>query len=234
MRILGISSLDDYRAQLERDPSEWAELDAMCRITISRLYRDHAVYEYLATEILPARARAAVAEGRNVVRVWSAGCASGEEPYSVAIVWHLRVAPDHPGVGLDLLATDADEEILARARRATYDEGSLRELEPRLREVALMEDGSSFAVVPELRGGITFQCQDLRRAMPDGSFDLVLCRNLLLTYFDERVQRELLAQIVARLAPGGALVVGSREHMPADIVGLASRIPGIFVSSSGL
>jgi chemotaxis protein methyltransferase CheR len=229
MTALGLCTLDDYRARLEADPGEWARLDAMCRITISRLYRDRAVYELLASSILPERARAAAREGRAAVRVWSAGCASGEEPYSVAIVWHVEVAPAHPGVGLELVATDADDEVLARALRATYAEGSLRELDPRLREAALLSEGPLFTVRPELRAGVTFLRQDLRHAMPDGPFDIVLCRNVLLTYVDEAKQRPILAQVVARLLPGGALVVGSRETMPEGIDGLDPRIPGVFL-----
>ena len=230
MTALGLAALEDYRAHLERDPSEWARLDAMCRITISRLFRDRAVYELLSAAILPERASAALREGRRVVRVWSAGCASGEEPYSVAIVWHVDVAPAYPGVELEVLATDADDELLARARRATYGEGSLRELDARLRAAALVPEGSLLTVRPELRAGITFRCQDLRKAMPDGPFDVVLCRNVVLTYVEEARHRSLLERIVARLLPGGALVVGSRETMPAGITGLEAepRAPGVF------
>jgi chemotaxis protein methyltransferase CheR len=228
MAVLGLGALDDYRAHLEADPSEWARLDAMCRITISRLYRDRPVYDLLTREILPERACVALRERRAAIRVWSAGCASGEEPYSVAIAWHVDVAPAYPGVGLELIATDADDDLLARARRATYEEGSLRELDARLREAALLSDGDVHAVRPELRAGITFRAEDLRHAMPDGPFDVVLCRNVLLTYIDEPKQGPLLDQLVARVFPGGVLVVGSREALPPGTLGLVPRIPGVF------
>ncbi|HSO36199.1 MAG TPA: CheR family methyltransferase, partial [Labilithrix sp.] len=129
---------------------------------------------------------------------------------------------------LELLATDADEDLLARARRATYGEGSLRELDARLREAAFTPHGPLYTVRPELRAGITFVCQDLRYAMPDGPFDVVLCRNVLLTYVEEAKQRALVEQMIARIAPGGALVVGSRETMPAGVAGLEARLPGVF------
>jgi chemotaxis protein methyltransferase CheR len=225
---LGLASLADYRARLEADASEWPRLDAMCRITISRLYRDRAVYDLLGAEILSERAEVAAREGRASVRVWSAGCASGEEPYSVAIVWHVDVAPSHPGIGLELLATDADAALLARAHRATYAEGSLRELDPRRRAAAFVQEGALFKLRPQLCAGITFETQDLRRAMPDGPFDVVLCRNVLLTYIEESKQPALLAEIVDRVLPGGALIVGSREAMPGAVAGLELRIPGVF------
>ncbi len=234
MSSLGLATLEAYRALLERDRTEWSRLDAMCRVTISRLYRDRAMYERLATEILPERARVAIREKRDVVRVWSAGCASGEEPYSIAIAWHVDVAPHFPGVSLEVVATDVGEEVIARASRATYEEGSVRELEARLRAAALLEEGAMFRVRPELRRYVTFRCEDLRKVMPDGPFDLVMCRNLLLTYIDDERQGELLDRIVSRLAPAGLLVVGRRERMPDGAIpraGLSPRGDGIFAVS---
>lgn len=227
---LGLGDLDAYRARLASDPTEWAVLEAMCLIPISRLYRDRAVYDRLAFEILPERARLAAREGRSKVRIWSAGCASGEEPYTLAMVWHRDVAPAYPGIGIDILATDAGEGMLARARRGAYGAGSVRELPARLRDVAMAREGSLFVVRDEIRDGVTFRREDLRRVMPDGPFDVVLCRNVLLTYIDEREQRPLLEQLVARLLPGGTLVVGSRETMPADLPSLTKVAAGVYVT----
>jgi chemotaxis protein methyltransferase CheR len=227
---LGLADLDAYRTRLESDPSEWPVLEAMCRIPISRLYRDRAVYDLLANEILPERARVAVREGRSTIRIWSAGCASGEEPYTIAMVWHVGVAPRFPGLGIEILATDADDGMLARARRGAYGSGSVRELPAGLRDVAMEREGSLFVVRDELRAGITFRRQDLRRAMPDGPFDVVLCRNMLLTYIDEREHRPLLEQLIARLFPGGTLVVGSRETMPADLPSIEKVAAGVYVA----
>jgi chemotaxis protein methyltransferase CheR len=227
---LGLADLASYRARIEHDGAEAARLEAMCRIPISRLYRDAEVFDLLANELLPERARIAEREHRSAVRVWSAGCASGEEPTTIAIVWHLEVAPSHPGLDLELLATDADEGMLARAERGAYGPGSVRELPSRLRDQALVREGSLFVVRPELRRGVTFRREDLRTSMPDGPFDVVLCRNMLLTYIDERQHLPLLQAIVARLLPGGVLVVGSKEAMPAGLVGLARRGPGVFVA----
>jgi chemotaxis protein methyltransferase CheR len=236
---LGLADLEAYRARLETDASEWAHLEAMCRIPISRLYRDAAVFDRLAFEILPERARAAEREGRANVRVWSAGCASGEEPYTLAMIWRCDVAPSHPTLGLDLVATDADETMLARARRGAYGAGSVRELPSRLREHALRleRDGAVFVVDDELRAAVRFEQQDLRRAMQEGPFDVVLCRNMLLTYIDEKQQPALLEALVRRVMPGGALVVGARETMPTSpavaALSLVSRAPGVFLVADG-
>ncbi len=227
---LGLGDLAAYRAFIEREPDEVVVLEAMCRIPISRLYRDAEVFDLLANELLPERARIAEREGRSAVRVWSAGCASGEEPTTIAILWHVDIAPVHPSVSLDLIATDADEGMIARAERGAYGPGSVRELPPRLRERALRREGGLFVVQPELRRGVTFRREDLRRSMPEGPFDLILCRNMLLTYIDERQHLPLLEELVARLRPGGILVVGRRERMPDGLGGLELRGAGVYIA----
>jgi chemotaxis protein methyltransferase CheR len=83
---LGLDSLAEYRSLLERDPDEWRRLDAMTDITISRFYRDRAVYDFLRSEMLPTLIERARRAGRSTVRVWSAGCANGEEPYTLTII----------------------------------------------------------------------------------------------------------------------------------------------------
>lgn len=232
---LGLPDLAAYRRYLEAEvsPDEWAIVDGMCRIPISRLYRDAAVFDLLATELLPERARVAEREGRHAVRVWSAGCASGEEPYTVAMVWRFDVAPAHPGLALDLVATDADDGMLERARRGAYGASSVREVPPRLRDLALRREGSQFLVRDEVRASVRFERQDLRLALQEGPFDLVLCRNMLLTYVDEAQHGPLLLALARRVRPGGAIVVGSREVLPEQLDSsrftLDARAPGVLV-----
>jgi chemotaxis protein methyltransferase CheR len=208
---LGLApDLAGYRARLEVDPNEWSVLDEMCRITISRLYRDHDVMDVLKGEILPRAAERARPEGRSV-RIWSAGCASGEEPYTIALLWQLAVAPRHPGVAISILASDVDAALVERARRGAYEEGSLREVPAVLRDLGLRRENEAFVVNDLLRRDITFEVRDIRKDMPEGPFDIVLCRNVAFTYFAEDVQREVGARLVARIVDEGALVVGAKE-----------------------
>src|SRR5690606_19542978 len=90
---LELQSLDEYRARLAGDPEEWAVLDSMCRITISRLHRDKGVFQTLTDVVLPAIAQRAKKEDREAT-CWSAGCASGEEIYTLKIVWNALVSPN--------------------------------------------------------------------------------------------------------------------------------------------
>jgi chemotaxis protein methyltransferase CheR len=220
---LGLKTLSEYREHLQTDPAEWFTFERMCRIPISRFYRDHAVFEVLATVILPERAR----EGRTV-RVWSAGCASGEEPYTIAILWDLEIAANTP---IEIVATDAEEHMIERARRGCYPGGSVRELPERLRGRAFRREEQLFCVRDEHRGAISFRCEDLLRTMPDGPFDIILCRNLAFTYFDEPTQRVIAAGMIARLQPGGALVIGAHETLPPGVE-LEERAHSVFVTSS--
>lgn len=212
---LGLPDLGAYREHLLAHPEEWAALERLTPITISRFHRDPAVFAALGDEVLPALAHAAQAAGRPRLRAWSAGCASGEEPASLALLWSLVLAEAHPGVRLDVLATDVADAVLARARRATYEAGSLRELPPAWVQGGFeRRAGGELALRAEHRALVTVRRHDVRAPPPEGPFDLVLCRNLAFTYFAADVQRAVLASLAAALRPGGALVVGLHERLP--------------------
>lgn len=221
LRDLGLTDGAAYAAYLEAHPAEWARLDAMCRISISRFWRDRGVFEALAEHVLPDLAQSAERSGTAALRVWSAGCASGEEPYSLSILWSSRLASRFPAVALDIVASDADAGLLARAARAVYPRGCVRELPATLVAAAFEDCDGALRLRAAYRSPVRFLCQDIRQAMPDGPFDLILCRNLAFTYFDAGLQRELLAGLTDRLRPGGYLVVGAHEALPQPTAGFA-------------
>jgi chemotaxis protein methyltransferase CheR len=220
LNALGLPNVPAYRAYLEGHPAEWPALDALCRISISRFYRDKGVFQRLERDVLPQLARTAAARGDEGVRCWSAGCAAGEEPYTLAMLWRLRLAPQFPAIGLKILATDADPQAIERAAKACYRAGSLKELPGDLRAAALVPAAGGFSVREAFREPVSFREQDLRVAAPDDRFHLVLCRNLAFTYFDDALQRETVRRIEERLCPEGALVIGRRERLPDGISGL--------------
>jgi chemotaxis protein methyltransferase CheR len=158
-----------------------------------------------------------MAEAREA-RIWSAGCASGEEPYTLKVLWNLEVRPRFSDASLDLIATDMDETLLDRARRACYPAASLRELPPELIAGAFTEGNGCRCLRPAHRQGIQFLRQDVRQEAPPGPFDLVLCRNLAFTYFAGSLQEAVLERIAAALAPQGVLVIGGHEHLPGSTV----------------
>jgi chemotaxis protein methyltransferase CheR len=144
MSELGIDDFADYRSRLAADPPEWQVLDECCHITISRFFRDRGVFESLRRRVLPDIAARAGAEQR-AARIWCAGCASGEESYTLKILWDLEVAKLYPGVSLSIVATDIDEAMLACAREGCFKATSLHELPPHLTEQASSGWGHSFA-----------------------------------------------------------------------------------------
>jgi chemotaxis protein methyltransferase CheR len=219
---LELGDFDDYRARLEADPSEWRNFDDCCHITISRFYRDRGVFDALRRRVLPDIAARAEAEGRDA-RIWSAGCASGEEPYTLRILWDLEVADRHPAVSLAITATDIDRTMLTRAQRGCYAKTSLRELPAQLVAQAFDAVGLQYCVKPRHRG-IEFLEQDLKSQAPNGRFDLILCRYLAFTYFAPALQRQVLGRMVERLLPRGYLAIGTHETLPAT-AGLAPLDP---------
>jgi len=215
---LGLGSLPAYRGYLEQHPEEWEELDALCRVTISRFYRDRGVFEQLTARVLPRIAEAAQQREERRIFCWSAGCCSGEEAYSLRIAWELQAAGPYPGMALQVLGTDADAELLQRARAARYSASSLKELSPELRQAAFEVEGDHFTLKPAFKQHTRFEQQDIRRIMPEGPFDLIMCRNFVFTYFDEQLQAELLTQIKSRLRADGVLILGSHEASPSGAV----------------
>ena len=223
IRSLGLADVHAYRAYLEAHETEWRHLDTLCRIPLSRFWRDREVFDRLATRALPALARLASARGDPAVRAWSAGCASGEEPYSLRLAWSLQAGAGPAGPGIAILATDADETMLARARAGLYQRSSLRNLPADLVERAFEPRDDLCEIRSEYRRGIAFLRQDIREEMPEGPFDLILCRNLVFTYFAAEMQRTLLAALTARLRTDGLLVIGTGETPPEPHPGLVPR-----------
>ncbi len=219
-KALGLPGLPAYRDYLEQHPAEWEMLDRLCAITISSFYRDKAVFDFLGAVLLPKLARDAAARGARDVRALSIGCASGEEPYTLVLAWRYCVAPTVPGITLQIVATDVLKELLNRAQRACYPFSSLKLLPEAWRTQAFARTAGGYCLRTEYRQEVEFVQQDVRAALPDGHFSLILCRNLVFTYFDESAQRPILERLLTRLLPGGALVVGRRETLPTGVEGL--------------
>lgn len=213
MQELSLPDVAAYRTYLEAHPDEWSVLDSFCRITISRFYRDRGVFDVVRDDVLPRLAAVAGWDGKEV-RCWSVGCASGEEIYTLKLIWNLCLQPQFPGVLLRILGTDADPAVLARAGEACYAAGSLKELSADWISAAFTHSEELFCLLPEFRDNIELQLQDIRCESPPGEFHLILCRNLVFTYFDEPLQREILDRLIDKLLPGGFLVTGKSEQLP--------------------
>jgi chemotaxis protein methyltransferase CheR len=223
MAELELRDVAAYRALLETHPEEWTRLDGLSRISISRFYRDQGVWRTLEREILPRLADRARARGETRLRIWSAGCASGEEPCTLALLF----AFSHGGLtecAPEILAPDSDPHLLDRARRACYPATSLRDVPERWR-AAFDPFGEEHCLRADYRRPVRFLEQDIRHAFPEGRFDLILCRNLVFTYFETSLQAEIAKRLAARLTPGGYLLLGIHESLPEPVPALAQERP---------
>jgi chemotaxis protein methyltransferase CheR len=229
IRELGLDDLGAYRRRLDVDPAEWRAFDECCHITISRFFRDQGVFEVLRERVLPDIATRVVHEKR-AARIWSAGCASGEEPYTLKIILDREVACSVSGAPASIVATDIDETVLARACRGCFEPTSLRELAPHLLSEAFDRVGAFYCIKPQHRAGVEFLHQDLRSEAPAVLFDVILCRYVAFTYFAEPLQHQVLARIMDRLTPHGYLVIGTHEKLPSVEPALQSLVgaPQIF------
>jgi chemotaxis protein methyltransferase CheR len=215
---LELADLAAYSIYLERQPDEWAVLESLTRVTISRFNRDRGVFAFLGHEVLPVLAAGVVAQGADAMQMWSAGCASGEEPYTLSIIWQLELACRFPTLAIRILATDVDDSVLARARRGCFTASSLTELPERSRAAAFADEDRLYCIREPFKRPVTVARHDVRSGPPDGGpYDLVLCRNLAFTYFGTHQQRATATCLAGALRTGGALVLGAHEALPAGL-----------------
>jgi chemotaxis protein methyltransferase CheR len=219
---LQMDSVAQYQSLLECGlaETEWAGLDRLCRISISRFYRDKRVFQRLEQELLPRLQHQVLARNDRPLRIWCIGCASGEEPYTLALM--SRFTPSLSHRSLYIVATDADTHLLTRARRACYPASSLREL-PNPWRVAFDIRNGEFCLQSKYREAVSFSEQDIRQQSADGVFDLILCRNLVFTYFVPALQIEIARRLADVMLPGGLLLLGAHETLPEPLPALEAE-----------
>jgi len=212
MQAMGCRHVDDYLERLRGSP----ELALTCRelltVSVSRFFRDPELWGYLGRDVMPRLAAA----GRPV-QAWSAGCAGGEEVYSLRLAWEQAGSAAVP---FNLTATDLNPANLERARTGVFPRGALKQVPPRLLETYFekVPRKRQYAVVPELKAGIQWQVHDLLSPPPPlPTVDLLLVRNNLLTYEREPRKTAALEALVATLSERGLLVIGRNETLPATV-----------------
>lgn len=219
-RVLGLHDIAEYRERLQSDPSEWDVLQTCCTIPISRFYRDRSVFEALEHAVLPTLASNASARGDVALECWSAGCASGEEAYTLSILWRLRLAERYPRLELRVFATDIEPTLLTRASTACYRASSLKGLPPTWRDAAFERGDDRFYLRAAFRASVRRVRDDLRTSLPTQRLDLILCRNVVFMYFSPDLQARVARELVGRLHLGDAFVIGLHERLPGGVAGI--------------
>jgi two-component system CheB/CheR fusion protein len=210
MAEVSAGSFADYADYLEANPREFRELFNTILINVTGFFRDPEAWDFLREETLPELVRSVPDDEQ--IRVWSAGCASGEEAYTAAIVLLEVLGEEAFKHRVKIYATDIDEEALAEARAAVYPPRALEDLPQELVERYFVENGRGFAFRPDLRRSVIFGRNGLLQDAPISRIDLLLCRNVLM-YFTVDAQARILSQLNFALRDRGFLFLGKSEML---------------------
>jgi two-component system CheB/CheR fusion protein len=210
MRAVKIRNFGDYVDYLEVHPEEFTFLFNTLLINVTSFFRDQAACDYLAETVVP-RIIGSKANDKPV-RIWSAGCATGEEAYSIAMVMAEALGKDEFRKRVKIYATDADEEALLIARQGTYTAKEVQPVAEELREKYFERVGGRYVFYPDLRRAVIFGRHDLIHDAPMSRLDLLVCRNVLM-YFNTETQGNVLARFNYALNQDGYLFLGKAEML---------------------
>ena len=218
VRACRLDSVAAYVDLIQRDAAE--RLNAIDALTTNHtsFFRENHHFEHFTAEVWPALAKRLETGGR--VRLWSAACSSGEEPYTwlmAALGRDRRTGERLLGRDLRLLATDVSPSILAKARTGRYPADGIRQVPAPLAAAWLRRTEAGMEIDPAIRRAISFLPLNLLGEWPiKGQFDAIFCRNVMI-YFDEPTKARLQARLADRLAPGGTLYIGHSERLSANV-----------------
>jgi chemotaxis methyl-accepting protein methylase len=208
---MGLLSFQQYLERVKKESAEQCFLSGVLTVTISRFFRDKNVFNTLSRSILPGLLKE---ERKGELKIWCIGCASGEEPYSVLMLWKEEFEQIWPQVRLSILATDIGENLLKRAKEGTYKNSSLKEVPEGILRKFFRKEGQFYILNHAIRESIEFKEHDVLHEEPFLGMDIVLCRNLAFTYFSKESQVEVLKKIALSLKGKGYLVIGKEESLP--------------------
>lgn len=198
----------DYCELLEREPAEIDALIEALLIKVTDFFRDPPLWEKLRRSLLPELMVHASEEGE--LRAWSAGCATGEEAYSLAILLSELNSERKTGLPFRVFGTDRDPSVISFARRGIYNKQQVQSVSPRTLERWFERVSEGYAVRKDLRRSVVFGVHDVVNDAPISRLDLILCRNLFI-YLDAVAQRRALLYFHHGLKPGGLLALGKSE-----------------------
>jgi two-component system CheB/CheR fusion protein len=210
MQYFSIESFEDYLDYLEVYPEEFSQLFNTILINVTSFFRDVSAWEFLGQEVLPNIV--ALKNNLEPIRIWSAGCASGEEAYTVAILMAEILGAEEFGKRVKIYATDLDEEALTQARQALYSVKDIQVLPPGLKDKYFEFTGNNYVFRQDLRRSVIFGRHDLLQDAPISRLDLLICRNTLM-YFNSETQGRIMARFHFALNDTGYLFLGKAEML---------------------
>jgi chemotaxis protein methyltransferase CheR len=219
MQELGFRRMDEFLLAMEDDQEMRKQVEILMTVSISRFFRDREVWNILENQVFPL----ILQEGPEKVIVWSAGCACGEEAYSLKILWEAFRGQFAPSPYLELWATDMNSLYLDKARAGVYPLSSLKETSPEMRSQYFQHVKETyFAISDSFKEGIRWKLHNLfSEDPPRMGFQIIFLRNSFLTYYNDELQKSALRRILKSLAPGGFLIIGAHEKIPGEFCDLS-------------
>jgi chemotaxis protein methyltransferase CheR len=222
LRALGLTSFGEYRGYLESDGSEIERFINSISTNHTKFFRETHHFTHLRTSVAQTFAQLDQKHAVRRLRVWSAGCSTGEEPYTIALVLRREMA-DVARHDVKILATDIDTDVLAKAGRGEYAAEALDNVpDPFCRYFKPLEasDGAIIKIAQDVRSLITFRPLNLMEPWPmKGPFDAIFCRNVMI-YFDAPTKSKLIERFIRLIKPGGFLYIGHSESLLGSHPGL--------------
>jgi two-component system CheB/CheR fusion protein len=209
MDVAGIAGFAEYHDFLVRNPSAFAALSNAVLINVTGFFRDTEAWQYLRETVLP---RLVASREDQPIRVWSAGCSSGQEAYSLAMAFAEAMGMEQCAEMVRIYATDVDEGALAHARRASFSGRDMEGVPPDLVAKYFQTVDMQKKVRPELQQTLVFGRNDLLHDAPISHCDLLVCRNTLM-YFGAQAQATILDRLNFALKPDGVLFLGKAEML---------------------
>ena len=212
MRLTNTTDFEAYHRYLLANPQELDLLKNALTINVTKFFRDPEVFEVIRREILPD-----LAHRKNSIRIWCAGCASGEEPYSIAILTYELMAL-HKDVSVTIHATDIDTGVLQKAMAGIYEKKTLENVDERkLRRHFISHEDGTFEVRPHIKSLVKFREHDLMSGAPISRYlDAITCRNVTI-YFTEKQKNDLTHLFHSALAADGYYIMGKTEYLAREV-----------------
>ena len=215
MRRMGIDSYMKYSKFLEKNPEEYSKLIDALTVNVSEFFRDPSTFEVIKEIVIPNLVTYKEFQNRKVIRVWSAGCATGEEAYSVAILFREYLGEEIEQYIFTVTATDIDRKSLEKAIIGIYRKEKLKNLKkPYLKYFE--KENSFYRIREEIKRHVRFLYHDVISGEKFKYFDIIICRNVLI-YFSRDTQREIFKKFYMALNPGGYLIIGKTETLTKEM-----------------
>jgi chemotaxis protein methyltransferase CheR len=203
MARVGVSSVEEYINLLKKDGAQRQKFLDFITINVTEFFRNPEIFEELSRKL-----QSELLNKNKDIKVWSAACSIGAEPYSIAMILDNLA----PGGKHRILATDIDNTILEKAKKGEYASGDIKNVKKEYVDKYFIQSGEKYSISPKLRGIVSFKKHDLILERYETDFDLIVCRNVVI-YFNQDVKNEIYKKFSSSLKKGGLLFVGATESI---------------------